>query len=226
MQYEIIGDPFPAVICHLQRGEQMQTERGSMVWMDPVMKMETTSGGGGLGKMFGRMMSGESIFKNIYTAQADGIIAFGSSFPGQILPIEIKPGQDFIAQKMAFLASEMGVDLKTHFHQKLGGGFFGGEGFIMQRLSGEGMAFLECDGSLMRYELAAGQSMIVDTGNVLGFTGSVDLQIQRIQGVKNIAFGGEGLFNTVLTGPGTIYLQTMPLAGIVDVIAAHMPTTN
>ena len=225
MKYEIVGEPYPAVVCHLQRGEQMKTENGSMVWMDPVMKMETTTGGGGFGKMFGRMLSGESMFQNIYTAEKDGMIAFGSSFPGQILPIQIKPGQEFIAQKMAFLASEMGVSLDTFFNQKMGG-FFGGEGFIMQRLSGNGMVFLECDGSLVRYELAAGQSMVVDTGNVLGFTGGVDLRVEKIQGAKNVVFGGEGLFNTVLTGPGTIYLQTMPLSNIADVLATHMPKTD
>ena len=222
MQYEIVGSPFPAVVCTLQAGEQMKTEKGSMVWMDPCMTMETSSGGG-LGKMFGKMLSGESMFQNIYTAQSNGIIAFGSSFPGQILPIEIAPGQEFIAQKMAFLASEASVELSVHLSQKLGKGFFGGEGFIMQRLSGQGMAFLECDGSLVKYDLAPGQQMIVDTGNVLGITGSVNMEIQRIQGAKNIMFGGEGLFNTVLTGPGTIYLQTMPLATVADVIAAHMP---
>ena len=226
MKYEIVGEPYPAVVCHLRRGEQMKTEKGSMVWMDPVMKMETNTGGGGFGKMFGRMLSGESMFQNVYTAENDGMIAFGSSFPGQILPIQVKPGQDFIAQKMAFLASEMGVTLDTFFNQKLSGGFFGGEGFIMQHLSGNGMVFLECDGSLVRYELAAGQSMVVDTGNVLGFTGKVELQVERIHGAKNVMFGGEGLYNTILTGPGTIYLQTMPLSNIADVIAAHMPTTN
>lgn len=224
MQYEIVGAPFPAVVCSLQRGEQMKTEKGSMVWMDPCMTMETT--GGGVKKMFSKAFSGESMFQNIYTAQSDGRIAFGSSFPGQILAIEIKPGQEFIAQKMAFLASEIGVDISVHFNQKLGKGFFGGEGFIMQRLSGQGMAFIECDGSLVRYELASGQSMVVDTGNVLGFTGGVNMEIQRIQGAKNVMFGGEGLFNTVLTGPGTIFLQTMPLATVADVIAAHMPVQN
>ena len=224
MQYEIVGAPFPAVVCTLHRGEQMKTEKGSMVWMDPCMSMETT--GGGVKKMFSKAFSGESMFQNIYTAQSDGRIAFGSSFPGQILPIEIKPGQEFIAQKMAFLASEASVDIAVHFSQKLGRGFFGGEGFIMQRLSGEGMAFIECDGSLVRYELAAGQQMVVDTGNVLGFTGGVNLEVQRIQGAKNVMFGGEGLFNTILTGPGTIFLQTMPRATLADTIAAHLPVQN
>ncbi len=225
MQYEIVGSPFPAVVCTLQRGETMKTERGSMVWMDPCMKMETGSEGG-IGGFFARTFSGEGGFQNTYTAEDDGIIAFGSSFPGQILPINIQPGQAFIAQKMAFLASEAGVQMDIHFNQKLGGGFFGGEGFIMQRLSGQGIAFLECDGSLIKYELAPGQSMIVDTGNVLGFTEGVDLDIQKVQGVKNVLFGGEGLFNTKLTGPGTIYLQTMPLASIADVIAAHLPKND
>ena len=200
----------------------MKTEKGSMVWMDPCMTMETK--GGGMKKMFSKAFSGESMFQNIYTAQSDGRIAFGSSFPGQILPIEIKPGQEFMAQKMAFLASEIGVELAVHFNQKLGRGFFGGEGFIMQRLSGRGTAFLECDGSLVRYELAAGQQLVVDTGNVLGFTGDVSMEIERIHGAKNVMFGGEGLYNTKLTGPGTIFLQTMPLATVSDVIATHLPT--
>ena len=224
MQYEIVGEPFPVVVCHLQAGEAMKTEKGSMVWMDPTMQMETT--GGGVGKMFGKMFSGESMFQNIYTAQAPGMIAFGSSFPGRILPIQIAPGQDFVAQKMAFLASEMGVELSVHFNQKIGGGFFGGEGFIMQRLSGQGVAFLECDGELMRYDLQPGQQMLVDTGNIMGFTGGVTLQVQRVKGAKNILFGGEGLFNSLLTGPGTVWLQTMPLATLADVIAAHMPSTG
>ena len=224
MQYEIVGEPFPAVVCHLSRGEQVKSEKGSMVWMDPCMEMSTQ--GGGAGKMFGRIFSGESAFQNIYTAQADGIIAFGSSFPGRILAIEVGPGREFICQKMSFLASETSVEMSVHFNQKLSGGFFGGEGFIMERLSGQGLVFLECDGELIRYDLAAGQSMIVDTGNVLGFTGGVTLEVQRIKGAKNIVFGGEGLFNTKLTGPGTIWLQTMPIAGLVDAIAPHMPTTN
>lgn len=224
MQYEIIGGAFPAVVCTLDAGEQMKTEKGSMVWMDAGMQMETQ--GGGAKGMFGKLISGESMFQNIYTATQPGRIAFGSSFPGKILPIEIQPGQEIVVQKMAFLASTMGIELSIHINQKLGGGFFGGEGFIMQKLTGSGTAFIECDGDFVTYELAAGQSMIVDTGNVLGFTGNVALEIERVHGMKNIVFGGEGLFNTKLTGPGTIWLQTMPLSGFVDAIAPHMPTTG
>ena len=224
MQYEIVGEPFPAVVCELQRGEAMRTEKGSMAWMDPVMQMETK--GGGAGKMLGRLFSGESMFQNIYTATSPGKIAFASSFPGRILPIEIGPGREIVLQKMAFLASEMGVELSVHFNQKLGGGFFGGEGFIMQRLSGQGMAFIECDGSLVKYDLEPGQTLIVDTGNVMAMSPSVELTVERIKGAKNMLFGGEGLFNTRLTGPGTVWLQTMPLATVADVIAAHLPSSS
>jgi len=200
----------------------MKTERGSMVWMDPVMHMETTSGN--VGGFFGKMLTGESFFENVYTAQSDGMIAFGQSFPGQILPIMISPGQEFIAQKTAFLASEMGVNLSVYFNQKAGGAFFGGEGFVMQSLTGQGVVFIECDGSLVRYELAAGQSMLVDTGNVLGFTGGVKMDVQRVKGFRNALSGGEGLFNTKLTGPGTIYLQTMPLFGVAEALSDRTAT--
>ena len=139
MRYEIKGTPFPVVICQLEDGEQMVTERGSMVWMSPNMEMQTH--GGGLGRMFSKIFSGESMFQNIYTAHGAGMIAFGSSFPGQIKEIAITPGHDMILQKSAFLAAVPGVELSIHFNQRLGAGLFGGEGFIMQRLSGSGMAF-------------------------------------------------------------------------------------
>lgn len=224
MQYEIIGGNFPAVVCHLQRGEAMKTESGSMVWMDPCMAMETS--GGGIGKMFSKAFSGEALFQNIYTAQADGEIAFGSSFPGRIIPMEIGPGREFIVQKMAYLASEVGVDVSVHFNKRLGTGVFGGEGFIMQRLSGQGTAFVEVDGDLVERQLAPGQQLIVDTGNVLGFTGGVQIDIQQVKGVKNKLLGGEGLFNTRLTGPGTVWLQTLPLSGFVNAILPYIPSGN
>lgn len=222
MEYEIKGGAFPVVICHLKKGEKMITEKGAMVWMSPCMEMETK--GGGLGKMFSKAFSGEHMFQNIYTAKADGIIAFGSSFPGKILPIEISNGHEFILQKKAFLASEIGVELSTHFNKKLGAGLFGGEGFIMQKVSGNGFVFAEVDGELIEYSLGAGEQMIADTGYVLGFEGSVKFDIQQIKGFKNIALGGEGLFNTVLTGPGKIWLQTMPISAVAGAVAPFIPT--
>lgn len=224
MQYELKGGVFPVVVCQLADGEKMITEKGSMVWMSPNMEMETT--GGGLGKMFSKAFSGESMFQNIYTARGEGMIAFGSSFPGRILTLDVAPGREFILQKTAFLASEAGVQLSIHFNKKFGSGLFGGEGFIMQRLSGSGIAFAEVDGELVEYTLASGQQMIVDTGNVLGFESSVAIDIQQVKGIKNKLLGGEGFFNTVLTGPGKIWLQTMPIANVATAIRPFIPTGN
>lgn len=224
MKYEIKGGAFPVVVCELTDGERMITEKGSMVWMTPNMEMETT--GGGIGKMFSKAFSGESMFQNIYTARGAGMITFGSSFPGKILPLQIAPGREMIVQKNAFLASEADVELSIHFNKKLGAGFFGGEGFIMQRLSGSGMAFIEIDGELVEYDLAPGQKMIIDTGNVAGFEPTVDIQIQQVPGLKNKLLGGEGLFNTTLTGPGKIWLQTMPISNVAMAIRPFIPTGN
>ena len=176
--------------------------------------------------MFSKAFSGESMFQNIYTANGDGMITFGSSFPGKIVAIDIKPGRNFIVQKSAFLAAEAGVELSIHFNKKMGAGFFGGEGFIMQKLSGQGTAFVEIDGDLVEYELSAGQKIIVDTGNVAGFDSTVSIDIQTVKGVKNMVFGGEGIFNTVLTGPGRIWLQTMPIANVANAIRPFIPTGN
>ena len=222
MRYEIKGGAFPVVICQLENGEQMITERGSMVWMSPNMQMETH--GGGLGKMFAKAFSGESMFQNTYTANGAGMIAFGSSFPGQIKPITIAPGREMILQKSAFLAAESGVELSIHFRKNLGTGFFGGEGFIMQKLSGSGTAFVEIDGELIEYQLKPGQKLIVDTGYVAGFEGTVQMDIQTVSGAKNVFFGGEGLFNTVLTGPGRVWLQTMPISSVAGAIRPYIPT--
>ena len=224
MKYEIKGGAFPVVVCELTDGEQMITEKGSMVWMTPNMVMETT--GGGIGKMFSKAFSGESMFQNIYTARGAGMITFGSSFPGKILPLQIAPGREMIVQKNAFLASEAGVELSIHFNKKLGVGFFGGEGFIMQRLSGSGMAFIEIDGELVEYDLAPGQKMVIDTGNVAGFEPTVSIEIQQVPGLKNKFLGGEGLFNTTLTGPGKIWLQTMPISNVAMAIRPFIPTGN
>lgn len=222
MQYEIKGGTYPVVVCQLKSGESMITEKGSMVWMSPNMEMDTR--GGGLGKMFSKAFSGESMFQNIYTANGPGMIAFGSSFPGKILPLEVGAGREYILQKTAFLASEAGVQLSIHFNKKMGAGFFGGEGFIMQKLSGHGVAFVEVDGEMVEYTLRAGEKMIVDTGNVLGFESGVSIDIQQVKGLKNKLLGGEGFFNTVLTGPGKIWLQTMPVSGVASAIQPFIAT--
>lgn len=226
MRYEIKGEPLPVVVCKLEEGEKMITERGSMSWMSPNMKMET-SGGGSIGKAFGRLISGEAIFQNIYTAQGGpGLIAFASSFPGSIRTIEISPGNDFIVQKTGFLASESGVELSVFFRKKLGSGFFGGEGFIMQRLSGNGLAFIEIDGSAVEYELEPGQQIVVDTGYLAAMSSTCSMDIQTIPGVKNMFFGGEGVFNTVVTGPGRVILQTMPVSGVAKAIQPFIITKS
>ena len=222
MKYELKGGTFPVVVCSLDNGEKMITEKGSMTWMSQNMEM-TTSGGGGLGKMFSKAVSGESIFQNIYTANGSGMIAFGSSFPGQILPLEVAPGRDYIVQKSSFLASEANVELSIHFNKKIGAGLFGGEGFIMQKLSGNGIAFVEVDGELVEYELGAGQQLVVSTGYVLGYESSVSMDIQQVKGLKNKFLGGEGFFNTVLTGPGKVWLQTMPIPNVANAILPFLP---
>ena len=226
MRYTIEGEPLPVVICDLEAGDTMITESGAMSWMTPNMKMETTSGGG-IGKMFSRAFSGESIFLNRYTAQGGaGTIAFASSFPGSIRAFEIGPGQEIIAQKSAFLAGTSGVDLSVHFQKRLGSGFFGGEGFIMQKLSGNGLAFLEFDGYVKEYELQPGQQMVIDTGYLAAMTGSCQMEIKTVPGIKNMFFGGEGLFNTVITGPGKIWLQSMPIAQVANVLSPYFPSSN
>ena len=226
MRYTIEGEPLPVVICYLEAGDTMITESGAMSWMTPNMKMETTSGGG-IGKMFSRAFSGESIFLNRYTAQGGaGTIAFASSFPGSIRAFEIGPGQEIIAQKSAFLAGTSGVDLSVHFQKRLGSGFFGGEGFIMQKLSGNGLAFLEFDGYVKEYELQPGQQMVIDTGYLAAMTGSCQMEIKTVPGIKNMFFGGEGLFNTVITGPGKIWLQSMPIAQVANVLSPYFPSSN
>ena len=200
MKYSIEGEPLPVVICEMEANEMMITEKGAMSWMSPNMKMETV--GGGMGKMFGRMFSGESMFVNHYTAMGGpGMIAFASSFPGSIRAFDIKPGQDIICQKTAFLASTSKVELSVFFQKKASAGFFGGEGFIMQKLSGDGVAFVEFDGYIKEYQLSAGQSIVVDTGYLAAMDASCSIEIQKVPGVKNMLFGGEGVFNTVITGP-------------------------
>ncbi len=225
MQYEIKGEPMPVVVCSLENGETIKCESGAMSWMSPNMQMQTS--GGGIGKMFGRMFSGENLFQNFYTAQGGpGIIAFASSFPGSIRAVTVTPDRPVVVQKRGFLACETGIDLSVFFQKKLGAGFFGGEGFIMQKLSGSGTAFVEIDGSAVEYELQPGQQIIVDTGNVAMVDATCSIDIVTVKGVKNALLGGEGLFNTVVTGPGRVVLQTMPLMNFANAIASVMPKSS
>ena len=223
MKYEIIGEPMPVVVCNLADGETMITERGSMCWMTSNMEMQTKAGG--VGKAFGRMFSGDSMFQNLYTARGGaGMIAFASSFPGSIRAVQITPDQPVVVQKSGFLASEMGVELSVFFQKKLGSGFFGGEGFIMQKLSGQGMAFLEIDGYAVEYQLGPGQQIVVDTGNLAMVDATCSIDVQTVKGVKNMLFGGEGIFNTVVTGPGRVVLQTMPVSGVAAALSPFFPS--
>ena len=222
MKYQIKGEAMPVVICELDGGESVICESGAMSWMTPNMEMQT--GGGGLGKMFGRMLAGEAAMQNRYTAKnGPGMIAFASSFPGSIRAYEITPSTPIICQKKAFLASTGGVDLSVHFQKKISGGLFGGEGFVMQRVSGSGTVFLEIDGSTVEYELEKGQQMVIDSGYLAMMDATVTMEIQQIKGIKNVVMGGEGLFNTVVTGPGRVLLQTMPVTNFASIIAQLIP---
>ena len=211
LKYEIEGGHLPVVICYPKADQTLCIQRGAMSWMSPNMNMETNSGGG-IKKALGRLFSGDSIFMNEYTPQGgDGMIAFASTFPGSIIPFEVTPGNGIIVQKSGFLAMEKGLDLSLYWQKKIGAGFFGGEGFIMQKITGDGLVFLEIDGYCKAYDLAAGQSIGVDTGYLAAMSESCTMDIQMVQGAKNIFLGGEGLFHTTVTGPGRVYIQSMPV---------------
>lgn len=226
IRYEIEGGNLPVVICYPEAGQTLCTESGAMSWMSPNMKMDTNSGGG-IKKALGRMFSGESIFMNEYTAQGGtGMIAFASSFPGSIIPYQVSEGNGIVVQKRGFLAMEKGLDLSLFFQKKLGRGFFGGEGFIMQRITGYGMVFLEIDGHCKEYDLGVGESIIVDTGYLAAMSDTCTMDIQPVQGAKNIFFGGEGLFHTRITGPGKVYIQSMPVINTAQALSPYLNINN
>lgn len=223
IKYEIEGGSLPVVICYPEMGQTLCTQSGAMSWMSPNMQMQTNSGGG-IKKALGRLFSGDSIFMNEYTPQGgDGMIAFASSFPGSIIPFEITNGNGIIVQKSGFLAMEKGLDLSVFFQKSLGRGFFGGEGFIMQRISGEGTAFVEIDGYCKEYTLAVGESIIVDTGYLAAMSETCTMDIQTVKGIKNALFGGEGIFNTRITGPGKVYIQSMPIINTAQRLIPYLP---
>lgn len=226
MQYSIVGEPLPVVICNVEPGETLITESGSMSWMTPNMQMDTTTNGG-LGKVFGRILTGESMFQNKYTAVGGpGQIAFASSFPGSIKAIEVGNGVNYIVQKGSFLAGTIGVQLSVHIQKKFGTGFFGGEGFIMQKLSGQGVAFIEIDGYACEYDLAPGQSMVVNTGYLAAMSETCSMDVKVTGNAKNAFFGGEGFFNTVISGPGKIILQSMPVSALAGAIQPYIVTQS
>ena len=222
IKYEIEGGHLPVVICYPEAGEGLRTESGAMSWMSPNMKMDTNTGGG-FKKMFGRLFSGESLFINEYTAIGEaGMIAFASSFPGSILPYRVTPGNGIIVQKGGFLAMEKHLELSVFFQKKLRAGFFGGEGFIMQKISGDGLVFLEIDGHCKEYDLGVNESIIVDTGYLAAMSETCTMDIETVKGVKNIFFGGEGLFHTRITGPGKVYIQSMPLINTARALTPYL----
>lgn len=225
MQFEVKNAPLPVLICKLSAGESVECQKGAMSWMTATIKMETNLGGnasgflGALGKMAKSAVTGESIFRNKYTAEGGaGEIAFASSFPGNIICFDTT-SKAIVAQKSAYLANTIGVQMDIFFQKKIGAGLFGGEGFIMQKFSGAGQVFLEINGSYVEYDLAPGQSMYIDTGYLAAMEDTCSMDIETVKGVGNVLLGGEGLFNTKVTGPGKIWLQTMPaniLAGAIQ----------
>ncbi len=225
VEYKIEGGSLPVVICSPKAGQTLCTEKGSMSWMSPNMVMSTKAGG--FKKALGRLFSGESVFLNEYTAEgSDGVIAFASCLPGTIIPYEVTTDKSIIVQKRGFLAMEKGLELSVYFQKKLGKAFFGGEGFIMQRISGNGMLFIEIDGYCKEYDLATGESIVIDTGHLAAMEDTCTMDIQTVKGAKNVLFGGEGLFLTRVTGPGKVFLQSMPIVNIAGAISPYITTTS
>lgn len=223
MKYEIIGGNLPAVVLELDRGEQVFSETGGMAWMTDGVSMETNMEGG-LFKGLARAVSGESMFLVTYSAQQNGSkITFTSSFPGSIMPVRLAAGQSIICQKQAFLCAERSVTLNVHMQRRLGSGLFGGEGFILQKLTGPGVVFLEIDGSVVEQELQPGEVLKVDNGHVAMFEPSVDFSLETVSGFKNVLFGGEGLFLAKLRGPGKVWMQTMPVVNLAQRIIPFVP---
>ena len=228
IRYKIEGDSLPVVICYPEAGQTLMTESGAISWMSPNIQMDTNSGGG-IKKALGRMFAGESLFMNEFTPRSGtGTIAFASSFPGSIIPYEVSPGNGIIVQKHSFLAMEKGLDLSIFFQKKLGKGLFGGEGFIMNKISGSGIVFIEIDGYCKEYTLSENESIIVDTGYLAAMSETCTMDIEAVQGAKNIFLGGMGLFHTKVTGPGKVYLQTMPIIKTAKAIEPYLtfPTTD
>jgi len=223
MRYEINGTTLPTLEVILDPGESMYTESGGMAWMKGNIEMSTNTKGG-LMKGLGRMLAGESLFMTTYTSkEAGSLIVFTPEAPGKVLDITLEAGQSIICQKDAFMCAQDGVELKIHFKKKLGAGFFGGEGFILEQITGPGIAFLEIPGEVREYLLTSGEVLKVDPGHIAAFEPTVQYDISMVKGLKNVVFGGEGLFLATLSGPGKVWLQSMPLANLAGKLAKYMP---
>ena len=222
MHYEIFGGNIPAVTVDLENGESIYTQSGGMTWMSAGINMETNMKGGFM-KGLGRLLSGDSMFMATYTATGAGqSITFASTFPGNIIALDVAQGP-YVCQKSAFLCAQPNVEFGTYVTKGLKSGLFGGEGFILQELKGHGMAFLEIDGSVKEIDLAPGEKLKVDTGNVAAFEQRVNYSVETVKGFKNILFGGEGLFLTTVEGPGKVWLQTMTVPNLASKLVPFMP---
>ncbi len=223
ISYRIDGTTMQVVTIELEPGEVIYSESGGMSWMSSNVEMRTHSGGG-LGKMVKRALAGESLFiTDFYVDSGRGTVAFASEFPGKIIPFNLGPGESIIVQKDAFMCAEKSVNIDMHFRKRLGTGLFGGEGFIMQKITGPGLAFIEVDGEVVEYDLQPGQQLKVDTGHLAAMESSVDFDVTMVKGFKNILLGGEGLFLASVRGPGKVWLQTMPMSKLAQKVAQFMP---
>lgn len=223
MQYEINGTTMQTLDVFLNGGESVFTESGGMAWMKGNVEMETSTRGGLL-KGLARSLSGESLFLTTYSCK-DGkaMVTFTPEAPGSVIPVELGPGESRICQKDAFMAAEDSITLEIHFRKKLGTGLFGGEGFVLQKLTGPGTAWVEIAGEVREYTLQAGETMKVDPGHLAMYEPSINYDITRVKGVKNMLFGGEGLFLATLTGPGKVWLQSLPLSNLASKLMQYMP---
>ncbi|GAB4521391.1 MAG: hypothetical protein Fur0018_01840 [Anaerolineales bacterium] len=226
MRYEIHGTTLPTVDVYLSQGEAMYTESGGMAWMRGHVRMDTNTRGGLMAGL-GRALAGESLFMTTYTCLNDkAVITFAPEAPGNILVQELAEGESLICQRDAFMCAQTSVTLKMEFRKRLGAGLFGGEGFILQRVTGPGLVFLEIPGEVREYELGNLEIMKVDPGHIAAFEPSVAYDITTVKGLKNIFFSGEGLFLAILRGPGKVYLQSLPLPNLAAKLARYMPVKS
>jgi uncharacterized protein (TIGR00266 family) len=226
MQYQIHGTFLQSVDVQLNRGESVYTESGGMAWMQGDIEMETNTKGGLIAGL-GRKLAGESLFMTTYTCRGEqGLVTFTPEAPGKVLDFQLADGQSLICQKDAFMVAESSTDLKMHFRKKLGAGLFGGEGFILQKVTGPGTVFFEIPGEAREYNLAAGQTLQVDPGHIALFEPTVDYDISMVRGITNVFFSGEGLFLARLKGPGKVWLQSLPLSNLAAKLAKYLPTQS